>query len=273
MPATSARYRPRSTARAETTARARRAAGAAAASPPVPARTSRRSRATIWASRAGSTRSMRRASRPRRSGCPASAKNTADPASAATGRRETAQLDTGKLRRIARDDAGRRGQHEPRKQQQHRDEVEQALEDDRRKRRRRVEALAARQQVRPDHFAGARRQQKPGGKADDRGPERGAEARRADRREQILPAQARAGVGHARHDDRAAAAATGWRAGFRPRRRRRSTLRRKTPSNPSVSRKMRAFRTRGCMRRVYGQSGLESGDCQGCAIRTRVPQG
>ena len=70
---------------------------------------------------------------------------------------EPDQLDPSELRRIAGQRVGRDRQHEPRKQQQHGDEVEEALEDDRRERRRCVEPLVPREQVRPDHFAGARR--------------------------------------------------------------------------------------------------------------------
>ena len=73
------------------------------------------------------------------------------------GRGEPAQLDASEQRRIAGDRVGRGRQHEPRKQQQHGDEVEEALEDDRRERRRRVEAFTAREQVRPNDFTGARR--------------------------------------------------------------------------------------------------------------------
>ena len=42
-----------------------------------------------------------------------------------------------------------------------------------------LQALAPREQIRPDHFAGAGRQQKRRGKPDNRRPERGAEAGRA----------------------------------------------------------------------------------------------
>ena len=68
-------------------------------------------------------------------------------------------------------DPGRRTPDEPRKEQQHRDQIEQALEDNRRERRRRIQPLTAREQVRPQHFADTARQQKRGGKADNRGLE------------------------------------------------------------------------------------------------------
>ena len=54
--------------------------------------------ATIRASRAGSSRSTRKAARPRRSGCPASANSTADAGHRGERRHAAADFDTRKLR-------------------------------------------------------------------------------------------------------------------------------------------------------------------------------
>ena len=74
---------------------------------------------------------------------------------------------------------GSNADQERRQQRQHRDQVEHALDDDRGERGGRAQPFAPRQQIRPDHLAGARRQHRRGRKADDRRAKRHAEPRRA----------------------------------------------------------------------------------------------
>ena len=59
-----------------------------------------------------------------------------------------------------------------------------------------------RQQIRPQDFAGARRQDERRGKPDDRRPERHPEARLAERLQQVLPALGAHEVRRRREDER-----------------------------------------------------------------------
>ena len=110
-------------------------------------------------------------------------------------------------------DAGSTSHHEHAEQQQHRHQIEQALENDRGEARRRRKPFAFRQQIRPQHFAGTRRQQKARREPDHRGLERCRNRVRPDRGQQILPAERAQGVRHHRHADarRTSRRGSAWR--------------------------------------------------------------
>ena len=76
------------------------------------------------------------------------------PGERSPGRNESAQLHAGKLLRIAGNGVGRGGQNEPREEHQDGDEVEQPFQDDRREHGHRVQALAPREEIGANHFAG-----------------------------------------------------------------------------------------------------------------------
>ena len=86
-----------------------------------------------------------------------------------------------------------------RQQREHGDQVEHALHDDGRERRRYLQPFLPRQQIRPQHVAGAGRQHAERRKPDDRRPERGSEPRRPDRVKQVLPPPR---TNHVREDHR-----------------------------------------------------------------------
>ena len=104
-----------------------------------------------------------------------------------------------------------------------------------------------RQQVRPQHLAGPRRQQEARGKADDRRLEGRRKPRRPDRRQQVLPAEGAQRIGHQRDADRQrrAGRASAWRVFAHTSAR--LTPRRKNASSPTVNSRTRAARSRDRM--------------------------
>ena len=110
-----------------------------------------------------------------------------------------------------------------------------------------AQPFLARQQVRPQHLAGPRRQHGGGRKANHRRPEHVAEARRAERPQQILPAL---GAHHVGQQRRCRAPATSRSSSRRARSRAqtcaKSALRRKTASRPTGSSAMTMIVRRCC---------------------------
>ena len=141
-------------------------------------RTSRTIRASMPASADGSARSSRAWRRPSRAGSPARTNSTASAGErddCRRSRRPTSRRQTRPGSRSAsllteEEDVG--GQ-----QHQHGQRVEQPLEDDGREGAGRAHPLVAREKIRADHLAGARRQHAAGGKADGRGAKRVGEGR------------------------------------------------------------------------------------------------
>ena len=186
------RCRRQSTATAAARSATEPADAAGCASPRAPARRSGPcSRAGARACRAARA-SMRSTARPNASGWRASTATMIERGHRARSRRAAPPAFTVCVDR--RVDAGHPGveeQDERAEEQQHGDEVEQAFEDNGREGRGDRQALAARQQIRPQHFADPRGQHGIGGKADDRGAERDAETRGPDRLQQVDASAAR----------------------------------------------------------------------------------
>ena len=137
-----------------------RSAGAPAAAPPRSLRrTSRASAPARCATRPGSTARARQPRAAEPLGIARQDERTPRNAATQRGARQPAPPSlTARTSVLDAPPCPDRTTDERRQQHQHRDQVEQPLHHDRRERRRRAQALLPRQQIRPDHVAGARRQ-------------------------------------------------------------------------------------------------------------------
>ena len=161
-------------------------------------------------------------------------------------RHSAADFDHRELRRIPGDHARPDGKDEARKEQQHRHEVEDALENDGGKRRCRIQVLAPREQVRAQHFSDSSRDQRVRRKPDHGRFERDPVACGADGRQEQLPSPGANRVGQPGHDN-GVNSSNGSARRVSAQTPAGSALRKKNASRPNVSRRINPVRTGGRM--------------------------